>query len=168
MTSKLKNHVVIIIYHNLCQLFSSKQIYGGGHFKSNNKLYVTVRHLFRINSGGRLSHNHAGYVTKEGRTGDEFEPSEGPGQGTGSILGASGAGYAGTGGRGTRANRVGQFYGSYKAPYDYGSAGGYGQHYGKQNVLSFAAIYKSSNQSIPQQRLFGVLGKLLVLPKLLS
>lgn len=89
-----------------------------------------VKHLLRINSGGRLSHNHAGYITKEGRPGNEFEPSEGPGQGTGSVNGASGAGYAGTGGRGTGANHVGQFYGDYRKPFDYGSVGGFGLHYG--------------------------------------
>ena len=88
-------------------------------------------HLLRINSGGRLSHNHAGYVTKDGRSGNEFEPSEGPGQGTGSSSGATGAGYAGTGGRGSGATRVGQFYGDYKEPFEYGSAGGYGLHYGE-------------------------------------
>lgn len=87
-------------------------------------------HLLRINSGGRLSHNHAGYVTKDGRSGNEFEPSEGPGQGTGSSHGATGAGYAGTGGRGSGVTRVGQFYGDYRKPFDYGSAGGYGLHYG--------------------------------------
>ena len=107
------------------------QIFGGGHFKSNNKLNIAVKHLLRINSGGRLSHNHAGYITKEGRPGNEFEPSEGPGQGTGSVYGASGAGYAGTGGRGTWATHVGQFYGDYRRPFDYGSAGGFGLHYGK-------------------------------------
>lgn len=89
-----------------------------------------VKHLLRINSGGRLSHNHAGYSTKEGRPGNEFEPSEGAGQGTGNVYGASGAGYAGTGGRGNGTNHVGQFYGDYRKPFDYGSAGGFGLHYG--------------------------------------
>lgn len=107
------------------------QIFGGGHFKSNSKLHIAVKHLLRINSGGKLSHNHAGYVTKEGRSGDEFEPSEGPGQGIGSVHGASGAGFAGTGGRGTGTGLVGQFYGDYRRPDDYGSAGGFGLHYGK-------------------------------------
>lgn len=82
-------------------------------------------------SGGKLSHNHAGYVTKEGRTGNEFEQSEGLGQGRGNTGGASGAGHAGSGGRGTAENRVGQHYGSLYQPWEYGSAGGYGLHYGK-------------------------------------
>lgn len=107
------------------------QVYGGGHFKSNNRLNISVTHLLAIYSGGKLSHNHAGYKTKEGRQGNQFDPSEGPGQGTGDIGGASGAGFGGNGGRGTQANRVGQFYGSLYSPSEYGSAGGFGQHYGK-------------------------------------
>ena len=104
-------------------------------------------HLLRINSGGRLSHNHAGYITKDGRTGNEFEPSEGPGQGTGSSSGASGAGYAGTGGRGADATRVGQFYGDYRKPFDYGSAGGYGLHYGKRKSIWHIVDHDSINQN---------------------
>ena len=104
-------------------------------------------HLLRINSGGRLSHNHAGYITKDGRTGNEFEPSEGPGQGTGSSSGASGAGYAGTGGRGADATRVGQFYGDYRKPFDYGSAGGYGLHYGKRKFIWHIVDHDSINQN---------------------
>ena len=84
-----------------------------------------------IYSGGKLSHNHAGYKTKEGRTGDKYEPSEGPGQGYGSIAGGSGAGHAGNGGRGSAVNHVGQFYGSLYVPWTYGSPGGFGRHYGK-------------------------------------
>ena len=130
-----------LVHFLFCQIFS------GGHFKSTNKLNVSVLHLLRINSGGRLSHNHAGYITKDGRTGNEFEPSEGPGQGTGSSSGASGAGYAGTGGRGADATRVGQFYGDYRKPFDYGSAGGYGLHYGKRKSIWHIVDHDSINQN---------------------
>ena len=113
-------------------------------------MHIAVKHLLRINSGGRLSHNHAGYITKEGRPGNEFEPSEGPGQGTGSVHGASGAGFAGTGGRGTGTNHVGQFYGDYRRPDDYGSAGGFGLHYGKiiENISIWAksTCYEEGSQ----------------------
>ena len=93
---------------------------------------MTVTHLLALYSGGKLSHNHAGYRTKEGRTGSEFEPSEGPGQGTGNTEGASGAGFGGSGGRGSKENHVGQFYGSLYTPWEYGSVGGFGSHYGEK------------------------------------
>ena len=111
--------------------FVSQKVYGGGHFKSNSRLNITTHHLLAIFSGGKLSHNHAGYKTKEGRTGTKYEASEGPGQGTGNVGGASGAGHAGTGGRGDKTDRVGQFYGSLYRPWSYGSVGGFGRHYGK-------------------------------------
>lgn len=53
------------------------QIFGGGYFKLNNKLYIVVKYLLWINFGGRLSYNYVGYVIKEGRFGDEFELFEG-------------------------------------------------------------------------------------------
>lgn len=127
------------------------QIYGGGHLKSNNRLNITANHLLAVYSGGKLSHNHAGYVTKEGRTGNQFEPSEGPGQGTGNTGGASGAGHAGSGGRGTVSNRVGRHYGTLYYPWQYGSAGGYGNHYGKSFFIPGLEIppqkgHKQANQ----------------------
>lgn len=97
---------------------------------SNGRLNISASHLLAIYSGGRLNHNHAGYRTKEARNGNQFEPSEGPGQGYGSVSGGSGAGHAGTGGRGSAINHVGRFYGSLFNPWTYGSVGGFGRHYG--------------------------------------
>lgn len=59
----------------------------------------------------------------------------GPGKGIDNIAGASGAGYAATGGNGRATKQVGTFYGSLYTPWEYGSAGGSGLHYGSRTFL---------------------------------
>ncbi|KAK3576661.1 hypothetical protein CHS0354_004945 [Potamilus streckersoni] len=97
-------------------------IYGGGHFKVNTGLNMTVHHLFAIYSGGLLNLDGAGYQPNT-----DFA---GPGSGTDSTLGASGGGHGGSGGRGAALTTVGLGYDFIFTPKMYGSPGGYGKNYG--------------------------------------
>ena len=117
------------------------QIYGGGNFVSNNRLNITAHHLLAVYSGGKLTHKHLGYRSEKGRVGTPLQSTKGPGKGTDSTLGASGAGYAGTGGSGKATNRVGGFYGSLYTPWQYGSAGGFGLHHGITRFMISVASY---------------------------
>ena len=109
---------------------SSLQIYGGGHFECSNRLAANISHLFAVYSGGKLNLNNGGYRTKTTRPYLILHSSEGPGAGKGSGGGAGGGGHAGSGGRGNGVAVAGQPYGSLFTPVEYGSAGGYGNHYG--------------------------------------
>ena len=92
---------------------------------------MNVTHLFGVYSGGRLNLDDGGYRTRTPAPSITLHSTEGPGRGKGNTAGGGGGGHAGTGGRGDGVQLAGQPYGSLFRPVDYGSAGGYGNHYGK-------------------------------------
>ncbi|XP_077861759.1 uncharacterized protein LOC144342564 [Saccoglossus kowalevskii] len=97
-------------------------VYGGGHLKSNDKFEIIADHLAAVYSGGLVNLDGGGYKMPENK---------GPGGGYGSISGGSGGGHGGSGGRSAGNALVGLAYGSIYEPFEYGSVGGYGNHYGE-------------------------------------
>ncbi|XP_060557569.1 uncharacterized protein LOC132717977, partial [Ruditapes philippinarum] len=98
-------------------------IYGGGHFKVNTALKMTVHHLLAVYSGGKLDLSGAGFLSDS--------VNHGPAPGIGSASGGSGGGHGGSGGRGSGLTTVGIGYDSMYEPNIAGSAGGHGYHFGE-------------------------------------